>query len=812
MKTWETLTKSEQDKRYQRQRAMEEEMFLTSRARYWKEYHRAPDEGVPEQQVLDKAVEELQPLYQEWIDRVCESPKTPQWVHPMLVLGAAKMADLTIRCLMKAWLTPSVFGYKFAELHKPPTAQVLANLISQDALNIVAFQQAKEIDTDGWRKQSKFIKNWTPKRCRAFAKKVGTIPNLTLKQRQDFGHHMIRIAEQSSIAVSHRRRYKTKTGYRNYLYIELSEEILKSLHEQHYLLELTSLLYRPMIVPPVDHELGMSGGHLTPDVRKPVVQKYRSTVFEDNESSQKYSKPSQKVLDGVNGLQRTEWTVNERVYDVMKTLFENNTLLCNLPAHDFDAYAFSTEFPTEGTKVEQAEWCRHREETWGAWYKQEQSRGRMLIRLSLAKKMLEWGLFYMPYTLDFRGRAYSVCELLSPQSSDFDRGLIMFANTMKQTKEGLYYQKIYLANLFGIDKVSFDERVAWVDEHWDIFEEISKDPYSNYFWVDDAVKKNKSFQRLATIIDITRKDGLTQVPIHMDGKCNGGQHWSAIRRDPQIAKLTNVLPSDKPEDLYQYVADRVTDYCALHRDENNYYQEFLEHWGIINRAVTKRSTMCDSYGLTFYGIQKYTRVEGHVDWIPRERRSGAVVELARAIQAGLNQSLEEPNRGKDYLKALATIAGENNKQMSWTTPSGFQVVHIYNKIGSRRSLAKLFNNKELSFYFRTKDVDIRSAKQAISPNYIHSLDAAHMFLTIYALILLGFEDFSMIHDSYGCHAPMMGVMMKVIREEFAKMHSENLLEKFYTEIRTLLGTELPKPPERGDLDINDVVNSLYFFA
>ena len=150
--------------------------------------------------------------------------------------------------------------------------------------------------------------------------------------------------------------------------------------------------------------------------------------------------------------------------------------------------------------------------------------------------------------------------------------------------------------------------------------------------------------------------------------------------------------------------------------------------------------------------------------------------------------------------------------MSWTTPSGFQVVHIYNKIGSRRSLAKLFNNKELSFYFRTKDVDIRSAKQAISPNYIHSLDAAHMFLTIYALILLGFEDFSRIHDSYGCHAPMMGVMMKVIREEFAKMHSENLLEKFYTEIRTLLGTELPKPPERGDLDINDVVNSLYFFA
>jgi len=809
---WETLSKTDQSNRFAFQRVAEEDMFLTSRSRYWKEYHRAPDEGVPEQKVLDLTVKQLTPLYQEWIDLVCENPKTPSWVHPLLTLGARKMADITIRSLMRLWLTPSLFGYRYADLNKPPTAQALANQIATDTLNIIGFQNAREDFKDNWKSQSKFIKNWTPKRCIAFTKKVGSIPKMTLKQRQDFGHHMIRIAEQSEVIISHRKREKTKTGYRNYLYIELSSDILKNLHEQHYLLELTSLLYRPMLVPPVDHTLNYSGGHLTPEIRKPVVQKYKSTLFSDDKVEQNYSEPSQKVLDGVNALQKTEWSINKDVYAVMESLFTNNTLLANLPAYNFEEFVYSGEYPTDGSKEEQAVWCQLREETWGNWYKQEQARGRMLVRMELVKKLLDWDFFYMPYTLDFRGRAYSVCELLSPQSSDVDRGLLMFATPMEQTPEGMESQKVYLANLFGKDKISLKERVEWVDNHWDIWKRIADDPYSDYFWVDDAKKKNKSFQRLAIILDITREDGMTQVPCHIDGKCNGSQHWSALMRDETIALLSNVLPSKKPQDLYQFVADMTTEYCKLHKDSNEYYQEFLDHWGEIDRVVLKRPTMCDSYGLTFYGIQKYARMEGHVDWIKKERRGSAIVELARAIQAGLNRTLKEPNKGKEYLKSIAVEAAENNKQLVWTTPSGFKVVHLYNIIGSRRSLAKLFNHKELKFYFKSRDVDIRAVRQAISPNFIHSLDAAHMFLTIYRLIDEGFTHLSMIHDSYGCYAPLIGRMRAIIREEFLTMHSENLLENFKIEIQEQVGKILPDPPERGSLDISQVCDSDYFFS
>ena len=33
----------------------------------------------------------------------------------------------------------------------------------------------------------------------------------------------------------------------------------------------------------------------------------------------------------------------------------------------------------------------------------------------------------------------------------------------------------------------------------------------------------------------------------------------------------------------------------------------------------QEAIMCDAYGLTFYGIQKYLKVEGHLDWVSREK-------------------------------------------------------------------------------------------------------------------------------------------------------------------------------------------------
>ena len=70
--------------------------------------------------------------------------------------------------------------------------------------------------------------------------------------------------------------------------------------------------------------------------------------------------------------------------------------------------------------------------------------------------------FYQPHNLDFRGRAYPIPPHLSHIGDDLARGLLMFAEAKPLGERGLRWLKIHLANLYGFDKGSFDERVAFV--------------------------------------------------------------------------------------------------------------------------------------------------------------------------------------------------------------------------------------------------------------------------------------------------------------------------------------------------------------
>jgi len=806
MQLWDKLSEQDRGERISTQNLMEEEMIMGGIARYWKDYERSPDEGLPEQQLLDATVVHLTPFYQEWIDKLCSNHKTPTWLIPLLALGAPKMADLTLRCFIREWLRSAMFRDKeFSGLMNPayplPTAQKLSNIISQEAFAIIAYQQSKEDFKNDWQRQSKSIK-------------VGCLQNVSLKRRQDFGHHMLRIAETSGIFLMLSQRYGGGKMWRKRLFITLRPDILRDLHDKHAILESKNLLYRPMIVPPVDHTLQASGGYLNHWSRKEVVQRYLSDYEEGYLKPQSFSQPSQLVLDGLNAMMQTEWTVNPKVLGVMENLFKNNTCLANLPAFSLDVFMFNEPYPEDGSKEEQAKWCVAREEHWGDWFKSEQHRCRLLVRLNLAKELSKYEFWYMPYTLDFRGRAYSTCELLSCQGSDLDVGLIMFAEPRQQTTGGVRWLKIHIANLFDEDKGSFADRVKWVDDNIEMLRAINNDPYENKEWVSDKTKKNPSFQRLAAIFDLFREDGLTQVPVQVDGACNGSQHWSSIMRDEVIAKLTNVDVNDLPQDLYQFIADKVTVFCDKTKEEVSLYDDFLVHWKHkIPRKVTKRSTMCEPYGLTFYGIQRYLKTEGHLDWMPKDSQNAAITELARAIKAGLEESLVMPNKGKEYLRKIGEIASNLNEHIVYTTPSGFRVVHAYFKPTKRRSFAELFNKKELIFATHSQtDVDRKAVMQAISPNWIHSLDASHLFCTVYRAIMNGMYQFSMVHDSYGCPAPDMDLLVPFIREEFYEMHKEDQLQRLKEDVEEQLGLSLPELPERGQFEIERVLRSDYLFA
>ena len=229
---WNTLSQEEQDKRLQAQSKMEKESFQYGIQKYWKEYDRSPDEGLPEQQLLDQVVMELSPHYQEWIDKLCSNPRSPEWLMPLLALGADKMADLTVRTLMREWLISNIWNEsREAGFLNPafplPTAQRIANCIAKETISIIAYNQTREDFREDWRRQSKFVKNWTPQRCKAFADRLGKIKDDTysLSQRQDFGHHMVRIAQASGVVESYIQRYKGGKKWKKRLFIGFSSRI-----------------------------------------------------------------------------------------------------------------------------------------------------------------------------------------------------------------------------------------------------------------------------------------------------------------------------------------------------------------------------------------------------------------------------------------------------------------------------------------------------------------------------------------------------------------------------------------------------------
>ena len=219
--------------------------------------------------------------------------------------------------------------------------------------------------------------------------------------------------------------------------VTLNPELFETLANLHNAHQFMKIVYRPMIIPPVPHTIEengtiMTGGVLDMNLRKPVVGGQ--------------SRATQADLDALNAMQNTEWAINEPVLDVMRTMYKNNWEFCNLPPKNLDKVSFPARVPDDAPNDVKAKAIAERAEIWATWYKSEQKRLQMQARLTMAEELLTLGFFYQTYTMDFRGRAYSTCTMLSPQSGDFDRGLIKFATPVKQTQEGRYWQAVALAN------------------------------------------------------------------------------------------------------------------------------------------------------------------------------------------------------------------------------------------------------------------------------------------------------------------------------------------------------------------------------
>ena len=172
----------------------------------------------------------------------------------------------------------------------------------------------------------------------------------------------------------------------------------------------------------------------------------------------------------------------------------------------------------------------------------------------------------------------------------------------------------------------------------------------------------------------------------------------------------------------------------------------------------------------------------------------------------------------DWLAITSKVLAKAEIPTSWVTPIGFPVVQKYNKEHGKR-LNLIYGGKRMRINLAKEvpRINVRRQAQACPPNFVHSLDAAHLMKSVNRCLANGVDSFAMIHDSFGTHAGgSTEIMWKALREEFLEMYSGNILEEFYQDLLLRVPPEvmedIPPPPLQGDADLTAVLHSDFFFA
>ena len=404
----------------------------------------------------------------------------------------------------------------------------------------------------------------------------------------------------------------------------------------------------------------------------------------------------------------------------------------------------------------------------------------------------------------------------------------------------------------SVDKMTLNDRAAWTMNNWDKIFECKLD-----------MKAEKPITFLACCYEWVEvsETGLTCLPVAIDGSNNGWQHLGAISKDPETGLLVGLVPVDIQKDFYVQTAREL---ISLTTDEE--LKEILDNMPMkhIRKGISKRGSMTraysagaskiaenmffdcktedfhEKYGITLKHCNKLasTLVKAIENVCPGPLKTMAYLQsLAQyrlgkhelvggckkeykdllnrrsellALSAPIEEELEELN---DIVLELDKFYyelnyGEGDDFITWETPSGFKAKYEkYHMVDMK--LRATLNGKVVKHVLKepTDKPDIHGFMCGISPNFIHSMDAAHM-----ALVIDGWEgDFGAVHDSFSTHANNVDSLLQKTKDVFIEMYNH---DNYFDVIREQLTNNKDniEQPALGNLDIGGIDASNYFFA
>ena len=548
--------------------------------------------------------------------------------------------------------------------------------------------------------------------------------------------------------------------------------------------ELFSPLAWPMLIEPNDWENDRQGGYILNEVMRghDMVRRGDPTLIQGD-----------KPLEFLNKIQKVAYRLNPFIVGVAEELDRLERAVGKfLPI-------IHHELPPKPVDIEENEESRHVyrracAEVHNLQAQEFRKSCRTRMTMEAVARFKDRDKFYIPWSFDYRGRAYPIPAFLTPQDTDFGKSLLTFADGSYVTPESEDWLAFQVATTYGLDKAPMAERLEWVKNNTHLISCVASDPIRHIYEWEAA---DEPWQFLAACDEyyhcVLKCDRhFTRAMIATDATCSGLQILAGLARDKNTAKLVNVLPSDRPQDAYKVVAEQASPHCP--RSIQPY----------MDRKTVKRVVMTVPYNAKPFSNRGYIKEalkEKGVE-IDKDDLTKTVV----AVRNAMDEVVPGPMAVMSWIESEVAKAIDRGKtELSWVTPSGFVVTQKLMKKQTVQVELQLMGRCKLTVAVDDSDkVDKQHHKNATAPNLIHSLDASLLHLSA-----LRFDaPLALIHDSVLCRATDMSSLSAIVRETYMHLFAEHdYLQDFADQIEAET-----TPPIIGDLQPESVIESTYFFC
>ena len=432
------------------------------------------------------------------------------------------------------------------------------------------------------------------------------------------------------------------------------------------------------------------------------------------------------------------------------------------------------------------------------------------------------GPYWFPVYFDSRGRWY-YRGLPNPQGSDLAKAVIHFNEQRPLGHRGLFWLKVHIANSYGYDKERMQDRARWTEQHWpQILAALDEPENHPDVWGKDApwCMFAACWELREALRSARPEEYRTGIPVHMDATCSGLQHFSALLRDPvggQYVNLTDPMGCGPKQDIYSRVATNTLQVIQRDTMSDDADIAALAAWCVdvgIPRSLAKKPVMTYVYGATLRGTAEHIEAvlgkevlpEAGKTWLDDTRTFEHCVYIAKKLFQGIAAAVPAATSAMHWLKEIARQQ-PSGQRMTWHTPTGFWVQHDYQDFSDTKVKLNSCGIKYTMVRDWQEGTRAHAMVNAISPNFVHALDASHLTMVANAMAL---EHLNMvaIHDSFGTHPCDVDRMHHHIRQEFVHLYSRpNLLTEFLWEVGGI-----GEPTTRGSLDLTDVLESEFMFC